>query len=203
MPDFHFRVTVDGDGADSEDCGAGQARFPPDHFCYEGETTGQNDKAKEAERLGTYCGLQKSFLYPPRGSKPCPQSPCASASCLSDSDNLLQVAMPLRLLLTEEMRLQFSQSPNSHEASRLAEELVSEQERMKQKAEKKRLKKKRQKDRKRRERLEQDGRESNANVYRQVLRAPEFGTSFAQNGFHHKAMVLFTQALKLNPWDHR
>eukprot|EP00069_Balaena_mysticetus_P019658 bmy_12427T0 len=143
MPDFHFRVTVDGDGADSEDWGAGQARFPPDHFCYEGETTGQNDKAKEAERLGTYCGLQKSFLYPPRGSKPCPQSPCASASCLSDSDNLLQ------------------------EASRLAEELVSEQERMKRKAEKKRLKKKRQKDRKRRERLEQDGRESNANVYRQ------------------------------------
>ncbi|XP_068421159.1 tetratricopeptide repeat protein 31 isoform X3 [Eschrichtius robustus] len=55
------------------------------------------------------------------------------------------------------------------EASRLAEELVSEQERMKQKAEKKRLKKKRQKDRKRRERLEQDGRESNANVYRQVI----------------------------------
>ncbi|XP_036728700.1 tetratricopeptide repeat protein 31 isoform X4 [Balaenoptera musculus] len=53
------------------------------------------------------------------------------------------------------------------EASRLAEELVSEQERMKQKAEKKRLKKKRQKDQKRRERLEQDGRESNANVYRQ------------------------------------
>ncbi|XP_036728698.1 tetratricopeptide repeat protein 31 isoform X2 [Balaenoptera musculus] len=52
------------------------------------------------------------------------------------------------------------------EASRLAEELVSEQERMKQKAEKKRLKKKRQKDQKRRERLEQDGRESNANVYR-------------------------------------
>ncbi|KAM9040144.1 LOW QUALITY PROTEIN: tetratricopeptide repeat protein 31 [Megaptera novaeangliae] len=320
MPDFHFRVTVDGDGADSEDCGAGQARFPPDHFCYEGETTGQNDKAKEAERLGTYCGLQKSFLYPPRGSKPCPQSPCASASCLSDSDNLLQVAMPQRLLLTEE------------EASRLAEELVSEQERMKQKAEKKRLKKKRQKDRKRRERLEQDGRESNANVYRQGMGAPpsssgspaqgqcceeedsldlsstfvslalckvgdwppsacrekglsqepqgrslgpqekmseegstpkeesprqshkaevrrraeepqlepvegvpegsgklhsfsllphpslpaiappepsyplfspEFGTSFAQNGFHHKAMVLFTQALKLNPWDHR
>ncbi|XP_059799495.1 tetratricopeptide repeat protein 31 [Balaenoptera ricei] len=52
------------------------------------------------------------------------------------------------------------------EASRLAEELVSEQERTKQKAEKKRLKKKRQKDQKRRERLEQDGRESNANVYR-------------------------------------
>lgn len=126
---FHFRVTVDGDGTDSEDCGAGQARLPPDHFCYEGETTGQNDKAKEAERLGTSCGLQKSFLYPPRGSKPCPQSPSASASCLSDSDNLLQ-AMPQRLLLTEE------------EANRLAEELVSEQERMKRKAEKKRLKKK-------------------------------------------------------------
>ncbi|XP_059883464.2 tetratricopeptide repeat protein 31 [Delphinus delphis] len=127
---FHFRVTVDGDGTDSEDWGAGQARLPPDHFCYEGETTGQNDKAKEAERLGTSCGLQKSFLYPPRGSKPCPQSPSASASCLSDSDNLLEVAMPQRLLLTEE------------EANRLAEELVSEQERMKRKAEKKRLKKK-------------------------------------------------------------
>ncbi|XP_054945262.1 tetratricopeptide repeat protein 31 isoform X2 [Physeter macrocephalus] len=151
MPDFHFRVTVDGDGADSEDRGAGQARFPPDHFCYEGETTGQNDKAKEAERLGTYCGLQKSFLYPPQGSKPCPQSPSASASCLSDSDNLLQVAMPQRLLLTEE------------EANRLAEEPMSEQERMKRKAEKKRLKKK---DRKQREHLEQDGGESNANVYR-------------------------------------
>ncbi|XP_032508766.1 tetratricopeptide repeat protein 31 isoform X1 [Phocoena sinus] len=131
MPDFHFRVTVDGDDADSEDCGAGQARFPPDHFCYEGETTGQNDKAKEAERLGTYCGLQKSFLYLPRGSKPCPPSPSASASCLSDSDNLLQVAVPQKPLLTEE------------EANRLAEELVSEQERMRRKAEKKRLKKKR------------------------------------------------------------
>lgn len=80
-------------------------RFPPDHFCYEGETTGQNDKAKEVERLGTYCGLQKSFLYPPRGSKPCPPSPSASASCLSDSDNLLQVAVPQKPLLTEEVRL--------------------------------------------------------------------------------------------------
>ncbi|XP_057599273.1 tetratricopeptide repeat protein 31 isoform X2 [Hippopotamus amphibius kiboko] len=276
-----------------------------DHFCYEGETTGQNDKSKEAERLGTYCGLRKSFLYPPQESKPCPQSPSASASCFSNSDNLLQVAMPQRLLLTEE------------EANRLAEELVAEEERMKQKAEKKRLKKKRQKDRKRRERLEQDGgRECDANVCRQLCvcspslqaeaiadedgsppsssgnpaqaqcceeedsldlsstfvslalrkvgdwppsarrekglsqepqgrslgpqekmrqeegRTPKdesprqsrkaqaspgllaaalqqsqelakLGTSFAENGFYHKAVVLFTQALKLNPRDHR
>nr|BAG64213.1 unnamed protein product [Homo sapiens] len=51
--------------------------------------------------------------------------------------------MPQKLLVTEE------------EANRLAEELVAEEERMKQKAEKKRLKKKRQKERKRQERLEQ------------------------------------------------
>ncbi|XP_032508770.1 tetratricopeptide repeat protein 31 isoform X4 [Phocoena sinus] len=185
MPDFHFRVTVDGDDADSEDCGAGQARFPPDHFCYEGETTGQNDKAKEAERLGTYCGLQKSFLYLPRGSKPCPPSPSASASCLSDSDNLLQVAVPQKPLLTEE------------EANRLAEELVSEQERMRRKAEKKRLKKKRHD-----KRIGSDG-----SVWSRMAGSPtrmstEFGTSFAQIGFHHKAVVLFTQASKLNPRDH-
>ncbi|KAK2503222.1 hypothetical protein MC885_011956, partial [Smutsia gigantea] len=29
----------------------------------------------------------------------------------------------------------------------------------------------------------------------------KLGTTFAQNGFHHKAMVLFTQALKLSSWD--
>ncbi|XP_032508768.1 tetratricopeptide repeat protein 31 isoform X3 [Phocoena sinus] len=208
MPDFHFRVTVDGDDADSEDCGAGQARFPPDHFCYEGETTGQNDKAKEAERLGTYCGLQKSFLYLPRGSKPCPPSPSASASCLSDSDNLLQVAVPQKPLLTEE------------EANRLAEELVSEQERMRRKAEKKRLKKKRHD-----KRIGSDGSvwsrmagsptrmstgrrgwEPTVQLWEPssgtVLRGREFGTSFAQIGFHHKAVVLFTQASKLNPRDH-
>uniref|UniRef100_A0A8C6B7A7 Uncharacterized protein n=1 Tax=Monodon monoceros TaxID=40151 RepID=A0A8C6B7A7_MONMO len=279
--------------------GSGRQLFPPDHFCYEGETTGQNDKAKEAERLGTYCGLQKSFLYPPRGSKPCPQSPSASASCLSDSDNLLQVAMPQKLLLTEEVRLY----------------LVSEQERMKQKAEKKRLKKKvaggqkewgprgtwgREEERTldgiadgdgsppsssgnpaqgqcceeedsldlsstfvslalfkvvdwppsacREKGLSQEpqgrslgstpkeesSRQSHkAEVRRRAeepqlepvegaslellaaalqqtpsepsypLSSPEFGTSFAQIGFHHKAVVLFTQASKLNPRDHR
>lgn len=69
-----------------------------DPLCNEEQTTEQNDKDKEAERLGTYCGLRKSFLYPPRASKPCPQSPPAP-------DNLLQVAMPQRLLLTEEVRL--------------------------------------------------------------------------------------------------
>ncbi|KAB1267353.1 Tetratricopeptide repeat protein 31 [Camelus dromedarius] len=267
-----------------------------DRFCYEGKTTGQSDEeGKEAERLGTYCGLQKSFLDPPRGSKPSPQSPSASASFPSDSDSLLQVAMPQKLLLTEE------------EANRLAEELVAEEERMKQKAEKKRLKKKRQKDRKRKGRLEQDGGEPNVNVYRQAEATPDgdgspppssgnpaqgecgededpldlsstfvslalrkvghwppgarrekrlsqepqggklasqqkmsqeegspprgetpgqspkaeaspellaaalqqsqelakLGTSFAQKGFYHKAVVLFTQALKLNPRDHR
>ncbi|KAK1332940.1 hypothetical protein QTO34_006471 [Cnephaeus nilssonii] len=88
------------------------------------------------------------------GSKPCPQRPSASASLPSGSDSLLQVPMPQKLLLTEE------------EANRLAEELVAEEERVKQKAEKKRLKKsivlriliiiQRQKDRKRQERLEQD-----------------------------------------------
>ncbi|XP_077815432.1 tetratricopeptide repeat protein 31 isoform X25 [Macaca mulatta] len=31
----------------------------------------------------------------------------------------------------------------------------------------------------------------------------KLGTSFAQNGFYHEAVVLFTQALKLNPQDHR
>ncbi|XP_005662505.1 tetratricopeptide repeat protein 31 isoform X3 [Sus scrofa] len=258
-----------------------------DPLCNEEQTTEQNDKDKEAERLGTYCGLRKSFLYPPRASKPCPQSPPAP-------DNLLQVAMPQRLLLTEE------------EANRLAEELVAEEERMKQKAEKKRLKKKRQKDRKRRERLEQHSGEPNASVCTQAEISPtgdgsppsssgnpsqgqcdeeedsldlsstfvslalrkvgdwppsalrekglsqdpqgrsqapqeksqeeestpeeesprqspkaeaspgllaaalqrsqelaELGTSLAENGFYHKAVVLFTQALKLNPRDHR
>ncbi|XP_055097391.1 tetratricopeptide repeat protein 31 isoform X20 [Symphalangus syndactylus] len=31
----------------------------------------------------------------------------------------------------------------------------------------------------------------------------KLGTSFAQNGFYREAVVLFTQALKLNPQDHR
>lgn len=134
--------------------------------------------------MGTYCGLQKSFLYPSQGSKPCSQRPSASASLPSSSDSLLQVPMPQKLLLTEEVRLSswgftFPQgsskphipisisSPNLdlsqsfhtclfiafslfschlpfllQEANRLAEELVAEEERVKQKAEKKRLKKK-------------------------------------------------------------
>ncbi|XP_063569657.1 tetratricopeptide repeat protein 31 isoform X3 [Pongo abelii] len=196
--------------------------------------------------------------------------------------------MPQKLLVTEE------------EANRLAEELVAEEERMKQKAEKKRLKKKRQKERKRQERLEQycgepkasttsDGDESplsspgnpvqgqcgeeedsldlsstfvslalrkvgdwplSARREKGLNREPQgrglalqkigqeeesppreerpqqspkaqaspgllaaalqqsqelakLGTSFAQNGFYHEAVVLFTQALKLNPQDHR
>ncbi|XP_063450905.1 tetratricopeptide repeat protein 31 isoform X9 [Pan paniscus] len=196
--------------------------------------------------------------------------------------------MPQKLLVTEE------------EANRLAEELVAEEERMKQKAEKKRLKKKRQKERKRQERLEQyfgepkasttsDGEESPpsspgnpvqgqcgeeedsldlsstfvslalrkvgdwplsarrekglnqepegrglalqkmgqeeesppreerpqqspkvqaspgllAAALQQSQELAKLGTSFAQNGFYHEAVVLFTQALKLNPQDHR
>ncbi|XP_019479144.1 PREDICTED: tetratricopeptide repeat protein 31 isoform X2 [Hipposideros armiger] len=260
-----------------------------DHFSDEEETTAQNDRGKGAEGPGTYCSFQKSFLYPPQGSKPCPPRPPASASFPSDSDSLLQMAMPQKLLLTEE------------EANRLAEELVAEEERVKQKAEKKRLKKKRQKDRKRQKRLEQDGGESKAEAtpegdgsppsspgnpaqgrcgeeedsldlsstfvslaLRKVgdwppsaLREKELsqepqgkrlgpqekmdqqewsspreespgqspkaeasvellaaalqqsqelanlGTSFAQNGFYHEAVGLFTQALKLNPRDHR
>uniref|UniRef100_A0A8C5YWI1 Uncharacterized protein n=1 Tax=Marmota marmota marmota TaxID=9994 RepID=A0A8C5YWI1_MARMA len=122
--------------------------YPLDHFCDEGNTTGQSVRGKGAEGLGTYCGFQKSFLYPPQGAEPCSQSPSASASFPSDSDSLLQVALPQKLQVTEE------------EANRLAEELVAEEERMKQKAEKKRRKKKRQKERKRQQRLEQDGGES-------------------------------------------
>nr|XP_021554785.1 tetratricopeptide repeat protein 31 isoform X2 [Neomonachus schauinslandi] len=264
-----------------------------EHFCDEGKTPGQSDMAKGVEGLGTYCGLRKSFLYPPQGSEPCPPSPPASApasaSAPGGSDSLLQVAMPQKLLLTEE------------EANQLAEELVAEEERMKQKAEKKRLKKKRQKDRKRQERLEQEGGEPkvkatpngdgsppsspgnspqgrcgeeedsldlsstfvslalrkvgdwppNARREKGLSQEPRgksqspqekmgqeeasspiegsprqspkaeaspglleaalhqsrelatLGTSFAQNGFYHKAVVLFTQALKLNPRDHR
>nr|XP_039334561.1 tetratricopeptide repeat protein 31 isoform X7 [Saimiri boliviensis boliviensis] len=259
------------------------------HLDDEGKSTGQSDRGKEAEGLGTYCGLRKSFLYPPQESEPCPQSPSASATFPSASDSLLQVAMPQKLLVTEE------------EANRLAEELVAEEERMKQKAEKKRLKKKRQKERKRQERLEQDcgepkvsatsdGDESppsspgnpvqgqcgeeedsldlsstfvslalrkvgdwplNARREKGLNQEPQgrglalqektcqeeesppreerprqsqeaqasqgllaaalqqsqelakLGTSFAQNGFYHEAVVFFTQALKLNPRDHR
>lgn len=260
-----------------------------DHFCDEGKAARQSDRDKGAKGLGTYCSLQKSFLYPPQGSKSCPQRPPASASFPSGSDSLLQVAMPQKLLPTEE------------EANRLAEELVAEEERMKQKAEKKRLKKKRQKDRKRQERLEQDGGEPKAEAtpdgdgsppsspgnpaqgqcgeeedlldlsstfvslalrkvgdwphgalrekelsqepqgkslgpqekmgqeegsspreesprqspkaeappelltaaLQQSQELAKLGTDFAQNGFYHEAVVLFTQALKLNPRDHR
>ncbi|EHH22243.1 tetratricopeptide repeat protein 31 isoform X2 [Macaca nemestrina] len=258
------------------------------HLDDEGKSTRQSDGGKGAEGLGTYCGLRKSFLYPPQESEPCPQSPSASATFPSVSDSLLQVAMPQKLLVTEE------------EANRLAEELVAEEERMKQKAEKKRLKKKRQKERKRQERLEQycgepkasaisDGDESppsspgnpvqgqcgeeedsldlsstfvslalrkvgdwplSARREKGLNQEPQgrglplqkmgqkeespsrkerpqqspkaqaspgllaaalqrsqelakLGTSFAQNGFYHEAVVLFTQALKLNPQDHR
>ncbi|XP_037662798.1 tetratricopeptide repeat protein 31 isoform X2 [Choloepus didactylus] len=256
-----------------------------DHFCDEGRTSGRSDRGRGAEGLGTYCGLRKSFLSPLQGAKPCPQSPSASASFPSGSDSLLQVAMPQKLLVTEE------------EANRLAEELVAEEERVKQKAEKKRLKKKRQKERKRQERLEQCGGEPKAEaipdgdgsppssprnptqgqcdeevdsldlsstfvslalrkvgdwspiVQRkkglsqepqgrsqgpqekvgQETESPpreespnteaspgmlatalqrsqelaKLGTNFAQNGFYQEAVVLFTQALKLNPRDHR
>ncbi|XP_040127520.1 tetratricopeptide repeat protein 31 isoform X1 [Ictidomys tridecemlineatus] len=263
--------------------------YPLDHFCDEGNTTGQSVRGKGAEGLGTYCGFQKSFLYPPQGAEPCSQSSSASASFPSDSDSLLQVALPQKLQVTEE------------EANRLAEELVAEEERMKQKAEKKRRKKKRQKERKRQERLEQDGGESKvkatsdgdespsaspgkpaqgqcgeeedpldlsstfvslalrkvgdwapsahqekgvsqelrirgqgpqekmsqeernpskeerprqsckvqastglvAAALQQSQELAKLGTSFAQSGFYHEAVDLFTQALKLNPRDHR
>ncbi|XP_075857024.1 tetratricopeptide repeat protein 31 isoform X1 [Microcebus murinus] len=259
-----------------------------DHFSDEGKTTGQSDRGKGAEGLGTYCGFHKFFLYPPQRPEPCHQSPSASA-CPHVSDSLLHVALPQKLLVTEE------------EANRLAEELVAEEERMKQKAEKKRLKKKRQKERKRQERLEQDCGEPKAkattdgdesppssprnpalgqcseeedsldlsstfvslalrkvgdwppSTHREkgLIQKPQgrgpgpqkktdqeegsfpreerpgqspkpqasagllaaalqrsqelakFGTSFAQNGFYQEAVVLFTQALKLNPQDHR
>ncbi|XP_032736656.1 tetratricopeptide repeat protein 31 isoform X2 [Lontra canadensis] len=258
-----------------------------DHFCDEGKTPRQSDMAKGVKGLGTYCGLRKSFLFPPQGSEPCPPSP--SAPSPGGSDSLLQVAMPQKLLLTEE------------EANHLAEELVAEEERMKQRAEKKRLKKKRQKDRKRQERLEQEGgepkvmgipngdgsppsspgnppqgqcgeeedsldlsstfvslalrkvgdwppsarrekglsqeprgksrspkekmgqEEASSPIEESPRQSPKaeaspgllavalqqsqelatLGTSFAQNGFYHKAVVLFTQALKLNPRDYR
>lgn len=35
------------------------------------------------------------------------------------------------------------------------------------------------------------------------LSLPEVGTGFAQKGFYREAVVFFTQALKLNPRDHR
>uniref|UniRef100_A0ABI7YJH0 Tetratricopeptide repeat domain 31 n=1 Tax=Felis catus TaxID=9685 RepID=A0ABI7YJH0_FELCA len=263
-----------------------------DHFCDEAKTPGQSDRDKGAEGLGTYCGLRKSFLYPPQGfepCEPCPHSPSASASASGGSDSLLEVAMPQKLLLTEE------------EANHLAEELVAEEERLKQKAEKKRLKKKRQKDRRRQERLEQEGGEPKlkatpdrdgsppsspgnpaqgqcgeeedlldlsstfvslalrkvgdwppsarrdkglsqeprgkslgpqekmgqkegsspieerprqtpkaeaspglpAAALQQSQELAKLGTSLAQNGFYHKAVFLFTEALKLNPRDHR
>ncbi|KAJ1078377.1 hypothetical protein K5549_018730, partial [Capra hircus] len=30
----------------------------------------------------------------------------------------------------------------------------------------------------------------------------KLGTSFAENGFYHKAMVLFTRVFRFNPQDH-
>ncbi|XP_016043750.2 tetratricopeptide repeat protein 31 isoform X2 [Erinaceus europaeus] len=259
-----------------------------DRFCDKRKATGQSGRDEGVEGLGTYCGLQKSFLYPPQGSEPRPKSPPGPAAFPSDSDSLLQLAMPRKLLLTEE------------EANHLAEELVAEEERIKQKAEKKRLKKKRQKNRKRQERLKQDGGEPKAEAtpdgngtppsspggsvqgccgeeedsldlsstfvslalrkvgdwphstrrekgpsqepqnrnpssqktdqekrssprkesprqspkveaspgllavaLQQSQELAKLGTSLAQNGFYHKAVVLFTQALKLNPRDHR
>ncbi|EHB01713.1 Tetratricopeptide repeat protein 31 [Heterocephalus glaber] len=196
-----------------------------DCFPNEGNTTGQSDRGKGTKGLGNYCGLRKSFLYPPQESEPCPQSPSASPSFSSVSDSLLQVAMPQKLLVTKE------------EANRLAAELVAEEEHMKQKAETKQRKKNvRQKERKRQERSEQDSGEPKTTVtpdeddsppaspenparglcgeeeaspgllaasIHQSQELAKLGTSFAQNGFYHEAVVLFTQALQLNPQDHR
>ncbi|XP_004464411.1 tetratricopeptide repeat protein 31 isoform X2 [Dasypus novemcinctus] len=265
--------------------------YPLDHFCDEEQTSGPSDRDKGAEGLRTYCGFRKAFLSPLQGAQPYPQRPSApsSASFPSGSDSLLQVALPQKLLVTEE------------EANRLAEELVAEEERMKQKAEKKRLKKKRQKERKRQERKEQGGGEPKAEAgpdgegsppssprspaqgqcgeevdsldlsstfvslalrkvgdrspsaqrkkglrqgpqgrsqgpqeeagredgsppreesprqspkaeappgllaaaLQQSQELAKLGTGLAQNGFYHEAVVLLTQALKLNPRDHR
>ncbi|XP_071457854.1 tetratricopeptide repeat protein 31 isoform X6 [Marmota flaviventris] len=244
--------------------------YPLDHFCDEGNTTGQSVRGKGAEGLGTYCGFQKSFLYPPQGAEPFSQSPSASASFPSDSDSLLQVALPQKLQVTEE------------EANRLAEELVAEEERMKQKAEKKRRKKKvkatsdgdespsaspgklaqgqcgeeedpldlsstfvslalrkvgdwapsahrekgvsqelRIRGQGTQEKMSQEERNPSkeerprqsckvqastglvAAALQQSQELAKLGTSFAQSGFYHEAVDLFTQALKLNPRDHR
>ncbi|XP_045142576.1 tetratricopeptide repeat protein 31 isoform X2 [Echinops telfairi] len=256
---------------------------------HEAKTAGQSEGGKEAKGLSTYCGLQKAFLSCPQEARPRPQGPATSASFLRESESLLQVVMPQRILVTEE------------EANRLAEELVAEEERVKQKAAKKRLKKKRQKERKLQERLEQDGGEATgktslrgdespppsprhpaqgqceeeedsldlsstfvslalrkvgdwpprarrdkrlsqdppgrsqdpqgkrgheegsppreespsqspkvevsagllAAASQQSQELANLGTHFAQNGFYREAVVLFTQALKLNPQDHR
>ncbi|XP_013370110.1 PREDICTED: tetratricopeptide repeat protein 31 isoform X4 [Chinchilla lanigera] len=280
------RIRVDGSRGQPQQW---QHGYLLDRFPAEGNTPAQSDRGKGAEGSGTYCGLRKSFLCPLRRSEPCPPSPSATPPLSSVSDSLLQVAMPQKLLVTEE------------EANRLAEELVAEEARMKQKAEKKRSKKKRQKERKRQERLEQASGEAKATVTPEEAESPpaspgspaqgqcgaeedlldlsssfvslalrkvgdwlpsahrgkgpsqepqvkdqgpqekmsqkernspreerpgqhpkaqaspgllaaasqqsqelaELGTSFAQNGFYHEAVVLFTQALKLNPQDHR
>ncbi|XP_020028598.2 tetratricopeptide repeat protein 31 isoform X1 [Castor canadensis] len=285
-PQGLHRIHVDGSSGQLQQWHHG---YLPDHFYDARNTAGQCDGGKGTKGQGTYCGLRKSFLNPPQRSKLCPHSPSASVSFSSVSDSLLQVAMPQKLLVTEE------------EANRLAEELVAEEERMKQKAEKKRLKKKRQKERKRQERLEKNGTEPKANAtwdgdespptspgnpaegqcgeeedsldlsssfvslalrkvgdwpssahrgkelsqesqvkgqepkkkmdqkegtppseerprpspkaqaspgllaaaLQQSQELAQLGTSFAQNGFYNEAVVLFTQALKLNPQDHR
>nr|XP_033810817.1 tetratricopeptide repeat protein 31 isoform X2 [Geotrypetes seraphini]XP_033810828.1 tetratricopeptide repeat protein 31 isoform X2 [Geotrypetes seraphini] len=89
----------------------------------------------------TFCGFRRSFL--------CPQD--IPQSNFSSNNTILDLKMPTRHRITAE------------EAEKNANELVAEEERIKNKAEKKRLKKKRQKDRKRQEKLEEELKDNKEN----------------------------------------
>ncbi|XP_011939755.1 PREDICTED: tetratricopeptide repeat protein 31 isoform X3 [Cercocebus atys] len=250
------------------------------HLDDEGKSTRQSDGGKGAEGLGTYCGLRKSFLYPPQESEPCPQSPSASATFPSVSDSLLQVAMPQKLLVTEERQKERKRqerleqycgepkasaisdgdesppsSPGNPVQGQCGEEedsldlsstfvslalrkvgdwpLSARREKglnqepqgrglplqeMGQKEESPSRKERPQQSPKAQEkdlgRLRPQGlldfapypQASPGLLAAALQRSQELaklGTSFAQNGFYHEAVVLFTQALKLNPQDHR
>uniref|UniRef100_F6UWK6 Tetratricopeptide repeat domain 31 n=1 Tax=Macaca mulatta TaxID=9544 RepID=F6UWK6_MACMU len=234
------------------------------HLDDEGKSTRQSDGGKGAEGLGTYCGLRKSFLYPPQESEPCPQSPSASATFPSVSDSLLQVAMPQKLLVTEEVRFSGEDfavprapsarkvrakkasaisdgdesppsSPGNPVQGQCGEEedsldlsstfvslalrkvgdwpLSARREKGLNQEPQGRglpLQKMGQKEespsRKERPQQSPKAQASPGLLAAALQRSQELaklGTSFAQNGFYHEAVVLFTQALKLNPQDHR
>ncbi|XP_031790073.1 tetratricopeptide repeat protein 31 isoform X10 [Piliocolobus tephrosceles] len=278
------------DGADSEGCGEDQARLPSaaqlpaggrcctqtlqgirsrglrrrdyllGHLDDEGKSTRQSDRGKGAEGLGTYCGLRKSFLYPPQESEPCPQSPSASATFSSVSDSLLQVAMPQKLLVTEERQKERKRqerleqycgepkasatsdgdesppsSPGNPVQGQCGEEedsldlsstfvslalrkvgdwpLSARREKGLNQEPQGRglpLQKMSQTEESspRKERPQQSPKAQAspgllAAALQQSQELAKLGTSFAQNGFYHEAVILFTQALKLNPQDHR
>ncbi|XP_023043758.2 tetratricopeptide repeat protein 31 isoform X6 [Piliocolobus tephrosceles] len=298
------------DGADSEGCGEDQARLPSaaqlpaggrcctqtlqgirsrglrrrdyllGHLDDEGKSTRQSDRGKGAEGLGTYCGLRKSFLYPPQESEPCPQSPSASATFSSVSDSLLQVAMPQKLLVTEERQKERKrqerleqycgepkasatsdgdESPPSSPGNPVQGQCGEEEDsldlsstfvslalrkvgdwplsarrekglnqepqgrglplqKMSQTEESSPRKERPQQSPKAQEkdlgRLRPQGLLDFAPypqaspgllaaALQQSQELAKLGTSFAQNGFYHEAVILFTQALKLNPQDHR